>query len=183
MSLKDFSKRTEGSSNSPTPPPKSPKRSSQPVQVLDPEHLPAGYDPDIWHLACVFHAEAEEYERMYHRFVVYSELQSRIVHSGLMTQDASSDEELDNMFQLIRRTYLIRRSRPQFEIPDRELTGPKWRRFVEIMVVLYWTDIERFSDFGSHDPLALFCSKQGFINLIDIMDDYVVSSRLEVSEG
>jgi hypothetical protein len=155
------------------------KVASKPTRVWKADNLPPGYDPDIWYLANAFHSEAEEYEVDYHRFKIYAELKTQLEASGIMTQDASSNEELEHLFQFIRWQFGTQRrvGKPMVDISDRELSGPKWRQFVEIMVVIFWADANAYTEFGDKDPLGVFTSNVGFHALLDRTASDLVTSK------
>ena|ERR1700722_4336726 len=154
-------------------------RSGGAVRVFTGAELPAGYDPNIWHLTNVFYSEAEESEVSYHRFKIYADLKDQLEKSGIMTQDASSNEELEHLFQFIRWQFGTQRrvGKPMVDISDRELSGPKWRQFVEIMAVIFWADANAYTEFGDKDPLGVFTSNVGFHALLDRTASDLVTSK------
>ncbi len=152
-------------------------RSGSAVHTYTGAELPPGYDPNVWHLTGVFYSEAEDYELSYHRFPIYGQLLPRLKDSGLMDQDASTEEELENLFQFIRWYYRTRKAKPLYEVADRELSGPKWRRFVEIMLVVFWADANSYTNFGDDNPLETFASKEGFIRVLDDTLSLLVTSK------
>lgn len=149
----------------------------QPAKVWAQENLPPGYDPDVWALALAFRSEAEECGQDIHAMKIYGQILPRLKDSGLMDQDASSNEELDHFFQFIRWHYSTRKGKPLVDISDRELSGPKWRRFVEIMMVMFWAEPDHYCEYGEHQPLEYFSSKDGFIRLLDVALALLVTSK------
>jgi hypothetical protein len=142
---------------------KIPPATRPPVKIWDADNLPAGYDPNIWYLAGVFVAEAEwaESPRTWHRFAVYAKLYKLYVdvmqYQGL---EIESPEILSQTFQAIRSWYAFRDGNgPRISIPDRQLTGPTWRQYLEIGIVDYWTWPERFAGYDVTDGLDAFVAQ------------------------
>lgn len=128
--------------------------------------VPEGYDPDVWFLASVFESFAEQDQVSLGAGlpVIYLELKQRIDHSGIRDLNFPyTGDQLQEMFQLIS-TLMAERL---FSVPVYTLTGPMWRRWVELMMVEFWTYTW---DQTSARPLDVFTSihddsGQGFADL------------------
>ena len=121
--------------------------------VVDRDRCPRGWDEDIWHLVLLFGQKAER-DQVYLRAgrpVIYSELDHRISESKIRAQKVPySSADLQEMFHGIR-TVMSRRF---VNVEVYELSGPLWRRFVELMITEFWCYV--FDP--SVDVLSVFCS-------------------------
>lgn len=112
-------------------------------QPPDPDRCPSGWDENIWHLTLLFEQKAaeDEIQLAVRRPIIYSKLRKALETSGIPDIPVPyPDDKLQLAFEFLAWcNYTGERPHQLLEVPVYTLTGPRWRKVVELYMIEFWT--------------------------------------------